>query len=79
MRLGHAEKKRLSHDLANILDWVNQLRNVDTSDVAPIISMSPHINNLAPDLPEAPLSAREALANAPAHDGAYFHVPKKKS
>ena len=78
VQLAPAEKATLANDLRKILNWVEQLQDVDTTGIEPLISMSPHPDNLVPDEPKEPLSVSEALSNAPEHDGAYFHVPSQK-
>ncbi len=63
-------------DLNKILDWVDQLRQLDTTSVEPLIHLSHEINVLRPDQAENSVSHAEGLRNAPRKDSDYFRVPK---
>ncbi|MBO3273067.1 Asp-tRNA(Asn)/Glu-tRNA(Gln) amidotransferase subunit GatC [Hymenobacter aerilatus] len=62
--------------LNEILDWVDQLRQLDTSNVAPLVHLSQEINVLRPDEAHNTVSHQEGLRNAPRKDSDYFRVPK---
>ena len=81
IRLAEAELEPLANELSQILDWVELLNEVDTSEVAPMASVA------AMDLPMrddevTDGGCREAiLGNAPrtapaAADRGFFAVPK---
>lgn len=63
-------------DMSKILTWVEKLNEVDTSDVAPLTTMSHEVNALREDVQGAHLSHERALKNAPKKDSDYFRVPK---
>lgn len=63
-------------DLTEILDWVEQLNEVDTEGVEPLTNMSHEINNLREDEAGEPLDHERALKNAPKKDDHFFRVPK---
>jgi aspartyl-tRNA(Asn)/glutamyl-tRNA(Gln) amidotransferase subunit C len=68
-------------ELNNILGWIEQLGEVDTSSVAPMTAVIPNHLRLRADVVNAdPLSGgniRDAvLANAPAPEHGFFGVPK---
>ncbi len=68
-------------ELNNILGWIEQLGEVDTSSVAPMTAVIPNHLRLRDDVVNAdPLSGgniRDAiLANAPAAEHGFFGVPK---
>ncbi len=67
---------RVIADLEKILTWVEKLKEVDTSDVAPLTHMSFEQNSFREDTPENTLSREEGLANSPENNGQYFQVPK---
>jgi aspartyl-tRNA(Asn)/glutamyl-tRNA(Gln) amidotransferase subunit C len=71
----NAEKKMLN-DLSNILDWVEQLNELDTDGVEPLTNMTSEVNVLRDDQPKESLSHERGLANAPKKDSNYFRVPK---
>lgn len=70
-----AEKKMLD-SLNDILNWVEQLKQVDTSDVEPLIHMSQEVNVMREDEVQPPLPHERGLINAPRKDSDYFRVPK---
>jgi aspartyl-tRNA(Asn)/glutamyl-tRNA(Gln) amidotransferase subunit C len=68
-------------ELNNILGWIEQLGEVDTSSVQPMTAVIPNTLRLRDDMVNAdPLSGgnmRDAiLANAPAAEHGFFGVPK---
>lgn len=73
----NAEKEQeMLQDLNKILDWVDQLRELDTENVEPLIHMSEEVNVLREDVAINQISHEEALSNAPKKDSDYFRVPK---
>jgi len=70
------EVKMFSGQLSAILDYVEQLNEVDTTDVPPTAHAVPVSNVFRPDEPHTPLTPDVALANAPQRDGNFFAVPK---
>jgi aspartyl-tRNA(Asn)/glutamyl-tRNA(Gln) amidotransferase subunit C len=65
----------------NILAWVEQLGEVDTSGVEPMTAVIPQALRLRDDLVDAdPLTGGgirdKVLANAPAAEHGFFGVPK---
>ena len=70
------EKKKLAEHLAEILDYIDQLNELDTEEVKPTSHVIPVKNVVRPDV-EGPLLTRdEALANAPSRVDGLFEVPK---
>ena len=68
-------------ELNNILGWIEQLSEVDTSSVAPMTAVIANTLRLREDVVDAdPLTGggrRDAvLANAPANEHGFFGVPK---
>ena len=81
IRMDDAALERMVPELNNILGWVEQLGEVDTSGVEPMAAVIPQAQRLRTDEIDAdPLTAggkREAiLANAPAAEHGFFGVPK---
>lgn len=70
------EEDKLLKDMGEILNWVDQLREVDTTGVEPLTHMTEERNVLREDVPKQPIDRDEALKNAPSTDGKYFKVPK---
>jgi aspartyl-tRNA(Asn)/glutamyl-tRNA(Gln) amidotransferase subunit C len=77
-RLEFDEKsaEKMSRDMSQILDWVEQLNEVDTTGVEPLTTMSSEVNIMRDDKVGSHLSHEEALKNAPKSDSDYFRVPK---
>jgi aspartyl-tRNA(Asn)/glutamyl-tRNA(Gln) amidotransferase subunit C len=70
------EKLKLIGELNAILNYMEQLNHVDTSDVAPL-SQVMELNNVVRDDVRTPgLSYEDALKNAPARSERFFKVPK---
>lgn len=68
--------QEMAKDMSQILDWVEQLEEVDTSDVEPLTTMTSEVNVLRRDDVGQHLDRSQALANAPEKDETYFRVPK---
>ncbi len=81
IKMDDAELERMVPELNGILDWVEQLGEVDTSGIEPMTAVIPNTLRLRDDVIDAdPLTAggkRDAiLANAPAAEHGFFGVPK---
>lgn len=79
LRLSDEEVHRMSHDLGQILTHIDQLNELDTSDVEPmaqVLYAADETATLREDIPRACLGNRDALANAPLSGAGYFKVPK---
>jgi aspartyl-tRNA(Asn)/glutamyl-tRNA(Gln) amidotransferase subunit C len=68
-------------ELNNILGWIEQLGEVDTSAVEPMTAVIPNALRLRDDVVDAdPLTGggvrEKVLANAPAAEHGFFGVPK---
>jgi len=70
------EETDLLNSLNGVLDWMEQLNEVNTTGVEPLIHLSPEVNVLRPDVVGQHLSRQQALANAPQHTDEFFEVPK---
>ncbi len=75
LELSEAERATLTAQLGAVLDYVEQLRAVDTTGVEPLAHPLPVHNVFRADEPAPSLSPDEALANAPARRGPFFAVP----
>lgn len=59
-----------------ILDWVEELGEVNTDNVEPLVSVNNEALTLRKDEVSAGHISKEVLANAPAEEFGYFVVPK---
>jgi aspartyl-tRNA(Asn)/glutamyl-tRNA(Gln) amidotransferase subunit C len=76
LQLSEDEVVRMTGDLAAILDYVDALRALDTTDVEPMTHAVPFDCPLRVDRVAPSLSLEEALANAPRREGSFFEVPR---
>ena len=81
IKMGDDELDTMVPELNNILGFVEQLGEVDTSGVEPMTAVIPNTLRLRDDVVDAdPLTAggrrEDVLANAPAAEHGFFGVPK---
>jgi len=87
LELTDQERQRMLKDLNSILDYIDRLNELDTSNVPPMAQLSTAFGNAAEPGVSAASALRddvllpclqhdEAMRNAPATDGAFFKVPK---
>lgn len=74
IELDEAEKEKFTRQFENILAFVNELQNVDTSGVEEISQIAGLENVWREDEAGKSLSNEEALKNAPASEKGYFKV-----
>ena len=75
LRLTPEEAVAMATDLDAVLDYVEQLSELDTTDVPPTSHVMPLATPLREDRVVPGLAAEVAVANAPARDGSAFAVP----
>ena len=76
LELTDAEQTKLVKDLNSILEMVEKLEELDTSNVEPLSYITETVNVLREDKVGNQLERKDALANAPQKDEAFFKVPK---
>ncbi len=68
---------RFQHQLANILEYIEQLNEVDTKDTLPTTHAMSSIKNVfREDELKGSIPLEDALENAPQRHGNFFKVPK---
>ena len=70
------EAARLAPELGNILDWIEMLSEVDTSEVQPMTAVIPNHLRLRDDVVTDGGIRDRVLANAPQAEHGFFTVPK---
>lgn len=70
------EKVKFTHQLNQILEYVEQLNKLDTANVEPLSQVIELSNRVREDIVKPGLSTEEALNNAPAKTDRFFKVPK---
>lgn len=76
LRFEQSEKEDIRNDLQKMIGFIDKLRELDTTGVAPLLHMSGNRDMVRSDEVVQAISREEALSNAPLHDEAYFKVPK---
>lgn len=67
---------RFVSELNSILDYINKLNELDTSNVEPTSHFLDISNVTRPDIPEKKISHEEAIRNAPEEGYGHFKVPR---
>lgn len=75
LRLTEEEIVTMTEQLGAILGYVQQLEELDTTDVEPMAHALEFHNVFRDDEVKASLAPKDALANAPSHDGECYRVP----
>jgi aspartyl-tRNA(Asn)/glutamyl-tRNA(Gln) amidotransferase subunit C len=81
IRMDDAALEQMVPELNGILQWVEQLSEVDVTGIAPMAAVIPNSLRLREDVVDAdPLTGGgkrdDILANAPAAEHGFFGVPK---
>lgn len=74
IELDEAEKEKFTRQFEDILAFVNELQEVDTSDVEEISQIAGLENVWSEDEAGKSLTNEQALKNAPASEKGYFKV-----
>ncbi len=75
LRLSDEEARRFTQQLNTILEYMDQLNELDTDGVEPLVNPLSLQDVLRDDAPRPGLTPREALANAPDQAEGHFRVP----
>jgi aspartyl-tRNA(Asn)/glutamyl-tRNA(Gln) amidotransferase subunit C len=75
LHLTDDEVDRMQEQLSNILEAIETLRDVDTSQVGPTASVIQLENVMREDVARPGLTREAALANAPLRDDPFLRVP----
>jgi aspartyl-tRNA(Asn)/glutamyl-tRNA(Gln) amidotransferase subunit C len=76
LELTPEEEQKLGAQLGQVLDYIEQLKRVDVSQVEPTAQPIPLVNVTRADELRPSLPHEQALLNAPARSGGLFLVPK---
>jgi aspartyl-tRNA(Asn)/glutamyl-tRNA(Gln) amidotransferase subunit C len=69
-------KERLVREMGEILSYMDQLSELDTTGIEPMMHVLDIINVFREDMVGQSLTNEQALANAPASHEGYFLVPR---
>jgi aspartyl-tRNA(Asn)/glutamyl-tRNA(Gln) amidotransferase subunit C len=76
LEFNDAEKETFTHQMNQILEYVEQLNRLDTTSVEPLSHVIDLQNVFRPDVTTPSTPTNEALKNAPSHTEEFFKVPK---
>ncbi len=76
LKFSEEEKKELNADLERMIEFVEKLKEVDTTGIEPLLHITDAVNVLREDEVRQTITRQEALLNAPLTDGSFIKVPK---
>jgi len=76
LELSEEEIGEFTGQLSVILEYVEKMNELDTTNVEPLAHCLPISNVFREDCVKKSLGTEKTLANAPQRDGAFFKVPK---
>lgn len=76
LELSDAEKEAAKKDMEEMLDYIDQLNELDTTGVEPLVNVFPNHNVFREDAVTNGDGHEKALENAPERNGDSFVVPK---
>ena len=75
LKLSDAESERIGNHLKQVIDYIDQLNELDTSNIEPTSHVLP-INNIFREDETSKLNDTDYLIGAPAHNKGHYEVPK---
>ena len=76
MKVADKDESELATELNQILDWIEQLDEVDTKDVLPVTSVTSEILSQRDDKVTNLDQKDKVLANSPSDNSDFYVVPK---
>ena len=76
LKFNNEETELISEDLSKMVNFINQLKEIDTEGIEPLIHMNEEMNNWREDKLGEVLDQEKALSNSPTKDSTYFKIPK---
>ena len=76
LKFNEGEKAKLQQELNKILEYIDQLNELNLENVLPLENINESENVIRKDIPKESLITEEALKNAPSRTGKFFKVPK---
>lgn len=76
LKFNNEETELISEDLSKMVNFINQLKEIDTEGIEPLIHMNEEMNNWREDKLGEVLDQEKALSNSPTKDSTYFKLPK---
>lgn len=76
LELTEDEKVLYTKQLGDVLKYVDQMNEVDTSNVKPMTQVIDFVNVMREDVPVQEFTKEELMFNAPEEENGFFKVPK---
>ncbi len=76
LALTEEETEKYTEQFSSILDYFNQLNEVNTENIEPMVHVLPVRNVMREDKAELASNKQDILRNAPLEEDGYFKVPK---
>ncbi len=76
LELTQEEKELYTKQLGDVLKYVDQMNEVDTSNVKPMTQVIDFVNVMREDEVHYEQTKEELMANAPEEENGFFKVPK---
>jgi aspartyl-tRNA(Asn)/glutamyl-tRNA(Gln) amidotransferase subunit C len=76
LRISEDEVEKFTDQLGSILEFVEQLKSVDTAEVEPTCFLEPLHDPTRPDVEKPSLSREDLLQNGPKVKNGFFAIPK---
>ena len=76
LKIPEEEQKHVAGELSKILDWIEQLNEVDVTGVEPLTNVNDMALRRREDVVNDGGKPADIMANAPAHTADFFTVPK---
>lgn len=76
LHFSEEEEQHLAEQMSEILDYMDKLNELDTTDVPPMSHVLDLYNIVREDTARQRITPEDALRNAPDADSEYFRVPK---
>lgn len=76
LKFPQEDEAKFTKDINGILDWVEQLKEVNVDGVEPLVSVSPRTNAIRADVVTDGGFQPELMANAPESVQGFYEVPR---
>ena len=76
LKIDDEKEEKIINDLDNIIEFVDQLNNVDTAEIAPLANPLEKTAKTSKDIVTAKNLKKKLLEVAPSANGDYFLVPR---
>ncbi len=76
LELTEEEEELYANQLSKIIDYIDQLNEIDTKGIEPMTQPIPNVNVMREDIVKKQFTRDEILKNAPHEEYGFFRVPR---